>query len=182
MHFIDILIIIPLAWSLFRGFGKGLIVELSSLVALFLGILAGIYFSDFVAGLLIEHAGFNPHYTSAIAFTIIFIAVLILVRLLAKAVEKVAKTLALGFFNKVLGAVFAFFKTAFIISLVFFIIEQMNVGGSIISNKTKDKSLLYKPVSAIAPLAIPKIKSVAEKIQNSDVLPSEKPDEKEKSD
>ena len=52
MNYLDVIFIVPLIWAGFRGFKKGLIIEVSALIAFGLGIWGGIHFSDFVAELL----------------------------------------------------------------------------------------------------------------------------------
>lgn len=169
MSFVDIIILIPLGLAVFKGYRNGFIVELTMLVALFLGILAGIYFSDLVSEWLISSGGLNPAYTHAISFALIFIGVLILMRLLAKVVQKVAESLALGFFNRILGAAFGLLKAAFLISVILYLINQVDPRHSIIGEKTREKSVLMKPLAALAPALIPKMKSVAEKLNTKDL-------------
>jgi membrane protein required for colicin V production len=170
MNLLDIIILIPVAIFVFKGLKNGLIIEIASLIALFLGIYAGIYLSNYVSSLLINQLGLNANYTSAIAFIIIFIAVLVLVRIIAKTIEKVLDLTALGFINKILGAVFAVLKILFLISLVFFVINKLDTSEKLITHSAKTKSLLYKPVSVIAPYTIPKIKKEYENLQAKDSL------------
>ncbi|HOY33279.1 MAG TPA: CvpA family protein [Bacteroidales bacterium] len=168
MNYLDLIIIIPLGIAVFRGLRKGLIIELALLVALFLGALAGIYCSDFVAEMLVQNFGINEVYTKAVAFALIFIGIMIVVRLLAKALEKVVDLAALTFVNKMLGALFSALKIAFLLSIVFFIFNRFDPNVKVITRQAQEKSLLYKPVSAIAPLCIPRIKSEIKKWQAKD--------------
>jgi membrane protein required for colicin V production len=170
MNFLDIIILIPVAFFVFKGLKNGLIIEIASLVSLFLGIYAGIYLSDYVSGLLIKYLGFNANYTSAVAFVLIFIAVLILMRILAKAIEKVIDLTALGFINKLLGAIFAVLKVMFILSLIIYVINKFDIKEKLITPDSKNNSLFYKPVSSIAPLTIPGIKAGYEKLQQKDSM------------
>jgi membrane protein required for colicin V production len=174
MNYLDILIIIPLGLAIYRGLRKGLIIELALLSSLFIGVFSGIYFSDFVAELLIRNFGMNEIYTKAVAFTLIFIAVIIVVRIVAKAIEKLVDLVALGFINKFLGALFSLIKIAFFLSVIFFLFNRFDPNERVISKKSKEKSLLYNPVCSIAPLCIPKIKSEIEKWQKNDSISPEK--------
>lgn len=172
MNYLDIIIAIPLGIAVFRGMRKGLIIELAMLASLFIGVFAGIYFSDFVAGLLIKNLGMNEVYTKAVAFTLIFIGVIIVTRIIAKAIEKMVDLVALSFVNKILGALFSALKIAFLLSVVFFLFQRYDINERVITKQAKEKSLLYKPVSSIAPLCIPKIKSEIVKWQaNKDSIP-----------
>ena len=47
MGMIDVFLVVPLLWGAYKGFKKGLIVEVFSLVALVLGIIAAVYFPQF---------------------------------------------------------------------------------------------------------------------------------------
>jgi membrane protein required for colicin V production len=170
MSFLDIIILIPVAFFVFKGLKNGLIIEVASLAALFLGIYFGIYLSDFVSGLLIKYFKLNANYTSAIAFILIFIAVIIIVRIIAKSIEKVIDMTTLGFLNKLLGAVFAVLKVLFLISLVFYAINKLDTNEKLFTPRAKTKSLFYKPVSEIAPLAIPRIKMGYEKLLENDSI------------
>ena len=48
MNIFDIVIVILLAYSLFRGISKGFVIEISGMIALFLGIMGAFKFSSFV--------------------------------------------------------------------------------------------------------------------------------------
>jgi len=170
MNLLDIIILIPVAIFVFRGLKKGLIVEVASLLALFLGVYLGIHLSDYVSGLLVKHLGFNANYTSAVAFLLIFIAVLILMRIIAVSLGKMIDITPAGFVNKFLGAVFSVLKVLLLISLVFYVINKFDTKEKIITHTSKDKSMLYKPVSSIAPLVIPKIKAEYERLQKKDSI------------
>ena len=87
MNYIDIIIAIPLAWGFIRGFRKGFIIEIASLISLIIGIWAGIYFSDFVSTFLIYKIGWNSNYLPVISFLIFFIGIVIGVFIIAKMIE-----------------------------------------------------------------------------------------------
>jgi len=175
MNYLDIIILIPLGFSVFKGLRKGLIYELAVLVSLFVGVFAGIYFSDFIAGLLIHNLGMNEMYTKAVAFTLIFIAVIVLVRMFAKAIESLIDMTALSLANKILGAVFSVLKIALVLSVIFFIINRYDPREALITHQAKEKSFMYKPIYSIAPIAIPKINSEIKKWQaQKDSIPQDK--------
>lgn len=173
MNYLDIIILIAVAIFVFRGLKNGLVIELATLVSLFLGVLAGIYLSDYVAGLLAKHLGLSAGFTSAVAFILIFIAVIIITRIIAKAMETAIDMTPLGFVNKLLGALFSVLKVLFFISLIFYLIAKADKKEKAITQEAKNKSYFYKPVSAIAPLTIPKIKAEYNKWMENDSIPDE---------
>ncbi len=151
MNTIDIIIAIPLLWGIWQGFSKGLILVLASLVALLLGIWGAIKFSSFTAGVLSESFGLNSEYNSMIAFSVTFILIVIAIHLLAFMLDKLFKAVALGLVMKILGAVFGVAKWALIVSVLIALFGVINVDYKYTSKEALDKSLLYKPVSAVAP-------------------------------
>ena len=69
MVLLDYIVLIPLGWFAFQGFRKGLIYELTSILALVLGVWASYRFSDTVA-LLFP----NIPFAKQIAFTLTFLS------------------------------------------------------------------------------------------------------------
>ena len=154
MNYIDIILAVPLLWALYRGFTKGFIIEIATLIALILGVYGSIHFSYFISDKLNLHSSFSH----LISFAITFLIIVIVIFLLAKLLEKSINLMALGIFNKLAGAFFSLLKFAFIISVLLIFINKINSKTNIISDKTKDVSLLYQPVSGLAPAIIPKLK------------------------
>jgi membrane protein required for colicin V production len=154
MNFIDFIILIPLLWGAIRGFSKGLIIEIASLVALIIGIFVGIHFSYFITSLI----GIKSAYAPLIGFVVTFVLVVLVVFIFAKILEKSINLLALGIVNKLAGAFFSAVKFAFILSVLIMFIERMDSSGKIISQETRKSSLLYEPVGHIAPAVFPLIK------------------------
>lgn len=157
MNVLDIILVIPLIWFIYRGFTKGLIIEFASLVGLVLGIWAAINFSYFAADILESYVDLEQKYISIIAFIITFIIVVILIYLIGKILERFINLLALGFLNKLLGAFFGLIKAAFILSIIILIINSFDKNKSIITSKLREGSILYKPIASLVPTIIPKL-------------------------
>lgn len=150
MNYIDIILIIPIIWFAYQGFKRGLIVELASLVALVLGIYAALYFSEYAAYFLTNSLGLETEYLSIISFILTFIVVVVLVYFIGKILEKLVNMVALGFLNKMAGAVFGVLKAAVLLSIIILIINHFN--DKFISKEKKEGSYLFAPVAGIAPL------------------------------
>jgi membrane protein required for colicin V production len=174
MNYLDIILIILLGLAAFHGFRKGFIIELATLVALVLGVLAGFYFSDFVSGLIEKSFDYHGKYINIISFIVIFIAVIVLVQILARIIEKAVKLVALGFLNKLCGAVFSVLKVAVILSIIIYFMNRFDEDKSFIKTETRQNSFLFPIVEGIAPVIIPKMKEYTSQIQ---LMPNQaKPD------
>jgi len=150
MEYIDVIIAIPLLWGAIIGFKKGLIIELASLVALFLGIYGSIQFSEFTSVQLSNHLEINPQWLGLLSFLVTFLAIVISVFLLAKILDKFVKAIALGMVNRIAGMLFGICKYALILSFLFYFFNQFNSKFHFIEEDWKTSSLLYKPIYAIS--------------------------------
>lgn len=150
MNYIDIILIIPIIWFAYQGFKRGLVIELTSLLALILGIYAALYFSGYAANFLTNNLNIGPKYVPIISFIITFIVVVVIVFFIGKILEKLINMVALGFLNKLAGVVFGILKAAVFMSIIMLIINHFN--DKFISDEKKEGSFLYEPIAGIAPL------------------------------
>jgi membrane protein required for colicin V production len=155
MNFIDILILIPVLWGFWRGFMKGVVMEIGTLVAFFLGVWGGMKFSDLLAGWIRDWFDSQSPYIPLIAFAVIFVGILMLVFAVAKFIEKAMEKSTMSVFNKIAGGIFGCFKFILILSVLFFVIDAIEKSITVIPPKVKDNSLLYRPVATVAPKVIP---------------------------
>lgn len=155
MNYIDILLLIPIIYAAWKGFKHGLIIEIFTLLALFVGIYVGIHFSDFTAKYLRESLGFESKYLPIIAFTLTFLGVGAIVYFLGKTIEKIIKITQLTPLNKFAGVFFSVVKYLYLLSTVLVILESYDQRIGFFPVKTKNESLLYKPVLQVSKVTIP---------------------------
>ncbi len=165
MNIIDIVFLVIFLWAAYKGFSKGLIIQAASLAALFLGVFGAIKFSGYTAFVLTEKLDFKGDYLQLTAFAITFVLIVIAVHLVARITEKFFKIVALDFVNRILGLLFGTIKIAFIISIVLVIINTIDYRAPFLPREKVSKSLLYKPLSALAPMIFPYFKFEYEKIK-----------------
>ena len=162
MNIIDIIIACLLLFGLIIGYKRGLFVELTSLVGLVLGVYGAIHFSYFLSNFLESKVSWDPSLIQVMAFAGTFIIIVIALVLLGKALTTIAETIMLGFFNKILGAVFGALKYALILSVVLIIFSEFNKTFKFMDkSKTRD-SVLYEPVKNLAPFIFPKLVTIVE--------------------
>ena len=152
---LDIILIVPLVWMVYRGFTKGLVVSLATLAALVLGIWAGIRFAGVAAGWLGQFIHIDEKYIPAISFAAIFILVILIVHLIGKAIEKLIDLMAMGFLNKLLGALLGLAKAVVIVSVLLYVISIFDTHEKLITPRVKQDSLLYAPIASVAPRLFP---------------------------
>jgi membrane protein required for colicin V production len=138
MNYIDIIICIPLVWGLYKGFTKGLIIEAASFIAFGLGVWGGIHFSDFIAHKISEWFNWHSPYLPIVSFAVTFLIIVILVYFFAKLIQRMVEGMALGFINKIGGAIFGSLKFALIMSVVIFVMDAIEKSYPVFSFKTKE--------------------------------------------
>jgi len=110
MNLFDLISIGLIGYGSFRGFSKGLIVEMSSLLAIFLGFTIGINFDDLISNFLYNTFNIKFSLLKIFVFLIIFFITYSLVVLAAKSITKFIKVVNLGLMNSVFGGVFGLTK------------------------------------------------------------------------
>ncbi|MDG1428172.1 MAG: CvpA family protein [Crocinitomicaceae bacterium] len=155
MNFLDIFIISAIGFGAWKGFSKGLVIEVFSFVAFFLGLWAGIHFSDGVAEVLKDSLSNDSEYLPAISFTVIFLIVGGLVYFAGKTFEKLVKIARLSLLNRIGGTVFGAAKWVLIVGGVVIISESYDDKTDILSEESKQSSLLFTPVRDLTMGAIP---------------------------
>lgn len=160
MNYFDIIIIIPLLWGAFKGFKKGLIIELASIIALLLGVWGGIKFSSVSAKYLGEVFNISEKLMPLISFALTFILIVIAVFALAKLLERFIKMTSLSFINKLVGAVFGTLKFGLIISIILNLVNNINEEITVLEPEMQSTSLLYQPISKIALIVFPGIRNI----------------------
>ena len=151
INLLDIIILIPLLLFAWQGYRKGFIIEISTLIALLLGIYFALYFSDYAGSLLTQYFEIDEKYLAIVSFIVTFIVVVIAVIAVGKIVQKFIDLLLLGFLNKLAGAVFGVLKGALLVSILLVIINYFDSGESLIKKEQKQQSVLYQPVASFAP-------------------------------
>lgn len=135
----------------------GFFVSLASLVGLIVGIYGAIHFSHFTAEFLMDKVSWNEQKINLLAFALTFLIIVILVHFTGKILTMVANFAALGLVNKLLGAFFGIFRSAFILSVIFLFLNELSIFTSFIDEETKEHAILYGPVEKLAPAVLPSI-------------------------
>lgn len=145
MDIIDIVLGIFLGYGIYKGIKNGLIVELASLISLFVGVYIAVKFSSVVGAALGDTISTSKT-GKVIAFVITFIASVVGIHYLAKLLTKIVSAVFLGWLNKLGGAVFGLLKTVLIVGIVLSLFQKVNINDALVSKETQEKSLFFNPI------------------------------------
>ena len=148
--FIDIIGLILLVWAVFKGLRNGFVVAVFSFLAFIIGLAASLKLSTVAAEYLGSNTNIGQRWLPFIAFAAVFLIVVLLVRLGARAIESVLRIAMLGWLNRLGGILFYALLYLFIFSILLFYAEQLHL----IKKETLSSSLLYPYIGPLAPKII----------------------------
>ncbi|MDT0647416.1 CvpA family protein [Zunongwangia sp. F260] len=157
MNIIDIVLALILLYGAVRGFFRGILAEIASLVGIILGIYGAIRFSHLLSDVLENYVDWDMQYVNLLSFAITFFIIMFLVSLAGKILTNIATFAALGIVNKILGAGFGLLKVAFLTSVIIMFFKSTNEEINLIQEEVLEESELYEPVERIAPILLPSI-------------------------
>ena len=144
MNWIDIIVLIPLAWFGFRGLKNGLIKEVASIIAIIGGGWAAIKFSPLIA----QQLG-GSLTVEIVTFIILFFFILILVHFLAILVSKIVKLVISDTLDHILGLCFGALKVLLVFGILFMFIFKVDEHSVIIKEDTKSASIFCRSVEPV---------------------------------
>jgi membrane protein required for colicin V production len=159
---LDLILAIIIILAIIKGFSRGLIVGLFSLIAIIIGLAAAIKLSAVVAGYIGKAVKISDQWLPIISFAVVFFIVVLLVRLAANAIQKMVETVMLGWINRLGGIIFYIAIYVTIFSVVLFYAEQLQI----VKPATKEKSVTYSYVQPLGPKAINSVGSVVPVFKN----------------
>ena len=154
MNYIDLVLLLILAWAAWKGFTRGLIIELASVVSLVLGIYAAVKFSDVAAQLIQRYVDMEGSTLQLISFSLTFFVVVLLVMLVGKILERFINLAMLGWLNRISGAVFSVFKISLMLSILMMLLKVVDMDHKLLGDERKDGSFLYRPIESMGPAVL----------------------------
>jgi membrane protein required for colicin V production len=147
---IDLIFAVLMVLAVIHGYRRGLIVAVFSFIAIIVGLAAAIKLSTAVAKHLGQAVKISDRWLPVISFILVFIVVILLIRLGAKAIQRITETVMLGWANKLGGIILyaAIYTTVF--SILLFYAAQMKM----IKSETIQASVTYPFIQPWGPKAI----------------------------
>lgn len=147
---IDIVFAILIIIACVKGYQKGLIIALFSIVAFIIGLAAALKLSSVVAGWLGNNANVSARWLPFVSFALVFLAVVLLVSWGGKIIEKTFEMALLGWVNRLGGIIFYAALYIIIFSVFLFYAEKIHL----IEQATIQTSQTYSFVQPWAPIVI----------------------------
>lgn len=124
---IDIIFAVIIVIACIKGYSRGLIIALFSIIAFIVGLAAALKLSAVVAGYLKDSVSISAKWLPFLSFLLVFIAVVLLVRWGGKLVEKSIQLVLLGWVNRIGGILLYAAMYTIIFSIFLFYAEKLNL-------------------------------------------------------
>ena len=157
MEILDIILILPLIYGAWKGFQKGFVMELFTILALVVGLYAAFNFSDQFSKYM-EFAKVDHSYMPALSFLVLFLAVGAMVYFGGKALEQVLKIAQLSTINKVVGASLGLLKWLYVSACVLMFFVSLDKNEKVIKKANKENSFMYAINSGVLKYSLPGVK------------------------
>ena len=150
MHWVDWAAIALIAALTVRGYRQGLIVELSTFVAIGLGLLGGLYLHEATMALL--PANWPSMVQFAVGFALVFVVIALSVNLTARILRGLVHALFLGTVDKILGGVLGFLIGGQLLLIVVLLVSRYIPGGGAWLAHTRLPGAVFGLAEQILPL------------------------------
>jgi len=144
---IDVVCLLLLLWATFKGLRNGFIVGLFSFLAFIIGLAAALKLSTLAAEYIGANTTIGERWIPFIAFAAVFLIVVLLVRLGAKALEGVLRVAMLGWLNRLGGVLLYVLLYLFVFSIILFYAEQL----LLIKEEAMNNSVVYPYIKPLGP-------------------------------
>ncbi len=144
---IDAIVGITAILGFYRGWKKGVVSAILSVIGVVLGTIFSLQLSQTLAAFLSSKNWINSNYVLPISFIVIFVATVFLVRMIIKAAEGALKFAMLGWANKLAGALLYVFLNVFFVSALIWLAN----GIGLVTPSAQAESKTYSWVQPIAP-------------------------------
>ena len=124
---IDLIFAVILILAIIKGYQKGLILAIFSVIAFIIGLAAALKLSTAVAAYLKDSISVSAKWMPFLAFALVFFAVVILVRLGGRLIEKAFQVVMLGWLNRIGGIILYAALYTIILSIFIFYAEKLQL-------------------------------------------------------
>ena len=151
VHPVDIIVMLVGVFFFVRGYQRGLIVEVFTIVALLLGIIVSMQLAGQVSALLQDYFQ-DAEWIFYAGYLLTFFGVFFAVQLIGRGLEQLFQLTNLNIINRLLGGISGLFKILLLISLIFWLLDQAEGIGT----SFKEEVYSYQYTAGLAPFIISK--------------------------
>jgi membrane protein required for colicin V production len=146
----DILFVVFLGTGFYWGYQKGIIYSVFSLAAYFLAVIGALKFSYIAVKFLHTSLSIGPKAMAIVAFVVMFLLIVIMVKIIAWALEQILKTFSLNLVNQLLGGVIFSMISLYLLCVMIWFLNKWEV----FPDHQKMTSHVYPYIANTGPMVV----------------------------
>lgn len=156
MPILDIILLLSFVPAIVGGLSKGFVRQAAELAAILLAAWAACHFTPALGEWLDGHFSLDPGVSKVLAFLLVVIVTALLLNWAGALVTGALKVLSLGFFNRLLGMVFAILKVALVLGLAILLFETLDNTLHLLRPGTTENAVVYQALKHAAETVFPR--------------------------
>ncbi len=156
MNVLDLIFILPLLYGAYRGYQKGLFIEIIGVAAFIVAIVIGFKFLGYGMNMIAPVIGENlaNRFLPYLSFTVIFFPTIFLINKMGWMLRRALRFTILGTIDGFAGAMVGVFTWLFGISTFLWLMSSIDIN---LPEKLTKESLTYPAMKKVAPTVISKV-------------------------
>jgi len=145
---IDFILLLIVVIGAIQGYRSGFVVELFSLLGVFLGIIGGFKLMGIAMVMLAGRFNIDEKVLPYVAFAVVFVVIVVIVGLLGQMIKSSVRQTTLGGADQFVGAGLGLVRAAFMLSVAIWIADALRFKAL---DNWADDSLFYPALAGFAP-------------------------------
>ena len=155
LNWFDLIVLILLLIAFVNGYRKGLVMMLAGLATVILAAIFGGKLAVRILPELQKLFDMSPQLANVLSYVAAFLAIAVVLGLVAALVQKIFETVNLNFVNRLLGSVVSVATTTIVLSILLNLVLMLDSGERMIKPDVKEKSFFYERIQAVVPAIVP---------------------------
>ena len=155
LNWFDLIVLTLLLIAFVNGYRKGLVMMLAGLATVILAAIFGGKLAVRILPELQKLFDMSPQLANVLSYVAAFLAIAVVLGLVAALVQKIFETVNLNFVNRLLGSVVSVATTTIVLSILLNLVLMLDSGERMIKPDVKEKSFFYERIQAVVPAIVP---------------------------
>ena len=170
-NWLDILLLLPLVVGLVRGLMRGFVSEIIAIVVVILGVIGARLWAPPFSSWFLNQFAWPQGVCDAVAYTLLFLAIAIVLSVAARLLNKLMRAIHLGWANRLAGGLFGLAKYGLLVLVAVFVMHKTDESFHWLSDApVVQTSVVYPQMVKLIDSIMINEKIVNEKMVN-DLLP-----------
>ncbi len=145
MNWLDWILVVLLAFGIYRGIRRGLLRQVLGLSALVIAFIFGYLHMDTVGTWFENQVGIPMEYSSVIGFLCVFFSAFLVLSIVSGFLDKIVRNIPIiGWLNQLIGGALGLISSALLLSLIVYLLSLIGLPSNEIINSSMTYDYIYQ--------------------------------------